>query len=86
MTFAISGYRATGGKSTKSPKELADHAMAMTHDDWKKFDPSMIDRKTLSESPLTIYQSHSLAWPCSGRDFVMELGRFTDDDGTEYVF
>lgn len=60
--------------------------MAMTHDDWKKFDPTILEREEVSQDPLVIYQGHSLAWPCSSRDFVMEMGRFTDSDGTEYVY
>jgi hypothetical protein len=78
------GYKAVG-HSDKSPAYLADHCMAMTHDDWKKFDPTILAREEISQDPLVIYQGHSLAWPCSSRDFVMEMGRYTDSDGSEYV-
>lgn len=82
--ISIECYRATG-VSKKSPKELADKCMAMSDAEWKKFDPSIIDRKTIPGEVVMLYQSHSLAWPCANRDLVLEHGRFTDDDGSEYV-
>uniref|UniRef100_A0A7S0ZL62 START domain-containing protein n=1 Tax=Timspurckia oligopyrenoides TaxID=708627 RepID=A0A7S0ZL62_9RHOD len=70
-------YRLFGQNPNKSPHELCDLLWSWGKNEWNR-EGDVLDWVIYKESPRMLYQRNKLPWPVADRDFVMEIGRFTD--------